>query len=220
MVLATLRTDCLDGLQRHWSTLTTLAVTIPLEPIQPEDFGALITGPAERVGLILQPGLQERLVAESGGHDPLLLLVFTLEKLWRKRQERGAAVVVSAQAALCWDPLTSDVADTKALKHAFVPHLVRLNEVGLAAKQPARWGELPERSGPLLKRFVEARLLVSGGGDSRDLVEIAHKALLRTWEPLAEWIKEGRQELEQRRRVAPAVDALGEVLKQSDRDSR
>ena len=39
----------------------------PLEPIRPEDFGELISGPADRSVLTLQPGLKERLVDESGG---------------------------------------------------------------------------------------------------------------------------------------------------------
>jgi formylglycine-generating enzyme required for sulfatase activity len=169
--------------------------------------------------------LAERLVAESGGRDALPLLAFTLEKLWRKRQERGGPVmepsgarwdltmadyedlkgvdgVVGTQAELCWDPRTSDAADSEALEQAFVHRLVRLNEEGLATKQPARWEELPERSRPLLQRFVEARLLMKGSGDGGDQVEIAHEALLRNWVPLVGWIEANRKELEQRRRVA------------------
>jgi formylglycine-generating enzyme required for sulfatase activity len=225
VVLATLRTDCLDGLQRRWPALAGMAVSSTIEPIQPQDFAELIHGPADRVGLTLQPGLQERLVADSGGADALPLLAFTLEQLWLQRQARGVAVAgpngawfdltlgdyetlegvvgaVSHQAALCWDPLTSSEVETTALREAFVHHLVKLNDEGLAAKQAARWEELPERSRPLLKRFVEERLLVSGGGQKRDLVEIAHEALLRTWAPLVQWIEDDRKALEQRRRVS------------------
>jgi formylglycine-generating enzyme required for sulfatase activity len=225
VVLATLRTDCLDGLQRRWPALAGMAVSSTVEPIQPQDFAELIHGPADRVGLTLQPGLQERLVADSGGADALPLLAFTLEQLWFKQQARGVAVAgpngawfdltladykalggvagaVSHQAALCWDPLTSSESDTEALKQAFVNHLVKLNDEGLAAKEAARWEELPERSRPLVKRFVNARLLVSGRGETRDMVEIAHEALLRTWEPLVKWIEQEHQFLENRRRVA------------------
>ena len=225
VVLATLRTDFLAVLERRWPGLTELIEPTTTEPIPPQRFGELISGPAARADLRLQPGLAERLVAESGGRDALPLLAFTLEKLWRKRQERGGPVmepngarwdltladyealegvagVVGTQAALCWDARTSDAADSEALEQAFVHHLLRLNEEGLATKQPARWGELPERSRPLLQRFVEARLLVRGSGDGGDQVEIAHEALLRTWEPLVGWIEANRKELEQRRRVA------------------
>ena len=225
VVLATLRTDFLAVLESRWPGLTELVDTTTPEPIPPQRFGELISGPAARADLWLQPGLAERLVAESGGRDALPLLAFTLEKLMRKRQERGGPVmepsgaiwdltmadyedlkgvdgVVGTQAELCWDPRTSDAADSEALEQAFVLRLVRLNEEGLATKQPARWGELPERSRPLLQRFVEARLLVRGSGDGGDQVEIAHEALLRTWVPLVGWIEKNRKELEQRRRVA------------------
>jgi formylglycine-generating enzyme required for sulfatase activity len=224
VVLATLRTDFLAVLERRWPGLTELIETTTPEPIPPQRFGELISGPAALADLRLQPGLAERLVAESGGRDALPLLAFTLEKLWGKWQERREAVVelngarwdltladygalkgvdgvVSTQAALCWDPLRSDPADSEALQQAFVHHLVRLNEEGLATKQPALWGDLPERSRPLLQRFVEARLLVKGSGDRGDQVEIAHEALLRSWEPLEGWIEANRKELEQRRRV-------------------
>ncbi len=225
VVLATLRTDFLAVLESRWPGLTDLVETTTPEPIPPQRFGELISGPAARADLRLQPGLAERLVAESGGRDALPLLAFTLEKLWRKRQERGVPVaepngarwdltqadyealkgvdgVVGTQAALCWDPRISDAADSEALEQAFVHHLLRINEEGLATKQPARWGDLPERSRPLLQRFVEARLLMKGSGDGGDQVEISHEALLRTWDPLVGWIEANRKVLEQRRRVA------------------
>ena len=227
MVLATMRTDCLDPLQTRWPALVAKASTETLPPIRPEDFGELISGPAQRSGLTLQPGLRERLVADSGGRDALPLLAFTLEKLWQKQNERGAPVAgpngawrnltvedydalggvdgaVGSQAKLCWDPQTSSPGDAAALREAFLEHLVRLGREGLAAKQRAPWGDLPEPSKPILKRFVDARLLVTDAG----VVEIAHEALLRTWAPLVRWLKEGRLELEQRERVERLCDDL------------
>ncbi len=232
VMIATLRTDFLALLEARWPALTSLIHTTTPEQIQPQRFGELISGPAARAELKLQAGLAEQLVAESKGRDALPLLAFTMEKLWLRRQERGTRVAVGAgaeiditlddleavggvagavsqQAALCWDPRTTPEAETNTLKEAFVKHLVRLNDEGLATKQPARWEELPEASRPLLQRFVETRLLVRGGGKKGDVVEIAHEALLRTWEPLVEWIAEGRLELEQRRRVSRLCGDLG-----------
>jgi hypothetical protein len=207
VVLATMRTDFLAPLQSRWPQLLGLATTMPLEPIRLEDFGELISGPAKRSNLELQPGLRERLVSESGGGDALPLLAFTLEKLWQKWKERGGPMVsprgerwdltvadyealggvagaVSSQAKLCWNPETSSEADTAALREAFLDHLVTLNEEGQAAKRAAELQELPERSRPIVLRMVNRRLLVSDAG----VIEIAHEALLRTWEPLVEWI--------------------------------
>jgi formylglycine-generating enzyme required for sulfatase activity len=227
VVLATMRTDFLAPLQSRWPQLLGLASTMPLEPIRLEDFGELISGPAKRSKLELQPGLRERLVSESGGCDALPLLAFTLEKLWQKWKERGGPMVsprgerwdltvtdyetlggvagaVSSQAKLCWNPQTSSEADTAALREAFLDHLVTLNEEGQAAKRAAELQELPERSRPIVQRLVNRRLLVSDAGR----VEIAHEALLRTWEPLVDWIEEGKEELLQRRRVRRLGDDL------------
>jgi formylglycine-generating enzyme required for sulfatase activity len=227
VVLATMRTDFLAPLQSRWPQLLGLASTMPLEPIRLEDFGELISGPAKRSKLELQPGLRERLVSESGGCDALPLLAFTLEKLWQKWKERGSPMLsprgerwdltvadyealggvagaVSSQAKLCWNPETSHEADSADLREAFVYHLVTLNEEGQVAKRAAELQKLPERSRPIVQRLVNRRLLVSDAGR----VEIAHEALLRTWEPLVDWIEEGKEELLQRRRVR----RLGEDL--------
>jgi hypothetical protein len=227
MVLATMRTDCLDRLQTRWPALTAMATTEQLQPICPEDFGELITGPAERSGLTLQPGLTERLVADSGGRDALPLLAFTLEKLWKLWKKRGAAVAgpngawwdltlddyvalggvagaVSSQAEICWNPATSSAEVTAALREAFPDHPVSLKEDGLVAKRAARLVDLPERSKSIVQRFVDVRLLVSDAG----VVAIAHEALLRSWAPLVGWIKESQEELLQRRRVRRFCDDL------------
>jgi formylglycine-generating enzyme required for sulfatase activity len=227
VVLATMRTDFLAPLQSRWPQLLGLASTMPLEPIRLEDFGELISGPAKRSKLELQPGLRERLVSESGGCDALPLLAFTLEKLWQKWKERGSPMLsqrgerwdltvadyevlggvagaVSSQAKLCWNPQTGSEADTAALREAFLYHLVTLNEEGQAAKRAVELQELPERSRPIVQRMVNRRLLVSDAGR----VEIAHEALLRTWEPLVDWIEEGKEELLQRRQVRHLVEDL------------
>jgi formylglycine-generating enzyme required for sulfatase activity len=228
LVLATMRIDFMPLLQNRCPDLLQKASNMPLRPIKVEDFAELIEGPAARSGLDLETGLKERLVAESEGPDSLPLLAFTLEKLWRKRQGKlltlaayvelkGVEGSVSSQAELCWNPDTSSEAETTALRQAFLNHLVTLNEQEKAAKRPARLQDLPEPSRPIIEQMVQRRLLVSYvpqpdkpvGPHNPVVVEIAHEALLRTWEPLKEWIEADMEELLQRRRVR----RLGEDLK-------
>ncbi|MEB3168953.1 MAG: toll/interleukin-1 receptor domain-containing protein, partial [Synechococcaceae cyanobacterium] len=240
VVLATMRTDFLAPLQSAWPKLTGLATTDTLEPIAPDDFGELISGPADRSGLTLQPGLRERLVTDSGGRDALPLLAFTLEKLWEERQKRGGPAPgprgepwdltvhdysvelggvegsVSRRAKACWDPDLSPQAEKAALRDAFLEHLVTMGDDGRVAKRPAPLAALPDLSRPILRRLVDDRLLVSNAG----VVEIAHEALLRTWEPLVEWIAEGREELLQRLRVKRlAADLAPAAEKRQEGDS-
>ena len=220
LVLATMRIDFMALLQNRWPDLLHKAKSMPLRPIKVVDFAGLIEGPAARSGLELETGLKERLVEESGGPDSLPLLAFTLEKLWRKRQGKlltlaayvelkGVEGSVSSQAELCWNPATGSEAEATALRQAFLNHLVTLNEEEKAAKRPARLEDLPEASHAIIDQLVGRRLLVSNvldpdkpvGPENPVVVEIAHEALLRTWDPLVEWIEEGKEELLQRRRV-------------------
>jgi formylglycine-generating enzyme required for sulfatase activity len=215
MVLATMRTDFLAPLQTRWPSLTGMARTYTLEPIEPEDFGALITGPADRSRLTLEPGLEARLVNESGGRDALPLLAFTLEKLWQAREGQvltlkaykdleGVEGAVSTRAMACWNPKTSTDEVCQAMRKAFLEHLVSVSSDGSKAKRPAPLAELPLASQEIIQRMVNDRLLVQNHG----IVEIAHEALLRTWEPLVQWIAEGEEELLQCLRVKRLGDDL------------
>ncbi len=201
MVLATMRTDFLAPLQSRWPALTAMASTITLEPIQPEDFGVLITGPAKRASLTLEAGLETRLVKESGGRDALPLLAFTLEKLWKARTGQcltlkayddleGVEGSVGKRAKECWDPETSSEAVRLALREAFLDHLVSVGGDGREAKRPAPLAALPLASREIVQKMVDDRLLVLNNG----IVEIAHEALLRTWEPLVQWLEESQEE--------------------------
>ncbi len=215
MVLATMRTDFLAPLQTRWPALTGMASTLTLEPIEPEDFGELIMGPADRSRLTLEPGLEGRLVNESGGRDALPLLAFTLEKLWKARDGQvltlkaygelgGVEGAVGTRAMECWDPQTSGEEVRLALREAFLDHLVSVSGDGREAKRPAPLADLPIASREIVQRMVDDRLLVQKDG----IVEIAHEALLRTWEPLVKWIAEGKEELLQCLRVKRLSDDL------------
>jgi WD domain, G-beta repeat len=80
-----------------------------------------------------------------------------------------------------------------ALRDAFVPAMVRVNDQGEYVRRPARWHDLPSKSHPLLERLAKARLvIVSQQGDDR-MVEVAHEALLRKWPRLRAWLDEARE---------------------------
>jgi formylglycine-generating enzyme required for sulfatase activity len=215
LVVATMRTDFLAPLQARWPALTGMATTITLEPIEPEDFGEVITGPADRSSLSLEAGLTARLVKDSGGRDALPLLAFTLEKLWKARDGqvltvkayedlKGVAGAVSTRAEECWNPQTSSEEVRQSLREAFLDYLVSVSGDGQEAKRPAPLAELPIASREIVQRMVDDRLLVQKDG----IVEIAHEALLRTWEPLVKWIEEGKEELLQCLRVKRLCEDL------------
>jgi hypothetical protein len=108
-----------------------------------------------------------------------------------------------------------------ALREAFVPAMVRVNDQGEYVRRPARLDELPAKSQPLLERLAKARLLiVRQDGDAR-VVEVAHEALLRKWPLLRAWLDSarefliGKQQLEQELRdwdQASEADKAGALL--------
>ena len=109
---------------------------------------------------------------------------------------RQAADEVLAEAKPADDELA-------ALREAFVPAMVRVNDQGEYVRRPARLDELPAKAQPLLERLAKARLLiVRQDGDAR-VVEVAHEALLRKWPLLRSWLDAarefliGKQQLEQ-----------------------
>ena len=232
LIIATLRSDFFGQFQLHPSGLHGWAGDpIALGPMDPSGFRQVIEGPAHRVGLRLEPGLSDALVADTETGDALPLLAFTLEELWKLRvagagltleqyetfgrlqgavQRKADAVLTQSLPA----PMAEEIA---ALQQAFVVHLIRLTTDGQAAKQPARRPLLPPASLRLVELFVEARLLVSGVGEAGDQVEIAHEALLRTWPTLVEWIAAGREDLLQRLRVRRLADDLKPEAQESQR---
>ena len=74
--------------------------------------------------------------------------------------------------------------------------MVRINAEGGYARRRARFDDLPRRALPLLRRFVDARLLVTDRDpQNRETIEVAHEALLRTWPLLGGWLAEDQDKL-------------------------
>jgi hypothetical protein len=163
-------------------------------------------------GLQLEPGLTDRLVADTRTGDALPLLAFTLRELWERYGRDGdltlteyehlggleGSVQRAADAVLDARTLSPD--EKEALRIAFL-RMCRINEEGQHARIVACWDSMPPASREVLHRFVEARLLVSGKESGR--IEVAHEALLRVWPLLRGWLEQsrefllGRQQLEE-----------------------
>ncbi len=213
LVIATMRSDFLFSLKRQHHLDRLEGTSILLRPMDLGGIRQVIEGPALRAGLRLELGLCDRLVRDTATGDALPLLAFTLRKLWDKEgpgstmtleqyQEFGGIDgVVQRRADEVIATSGATEVELEALRRVFIDHLVRLTSNGQVAKQPARLEALPVASRRLVGQFVAARLLVSGKGSDGDAVEIAHEALLRTWEPLVQWLEENQEERLQGLRV-------------------
>jgi WD40 repeat protein len=220
MAVMAIRSDYLGRLQAA-AALTARFEEFSLGPMPLTRIPQIIQGPAKVAGVNVEEALVQQAVRDAATEDALPLLAFALRQLWDRSPNkvlsldsytalgdeksgltplenavRKAADAVLAEAKPGDDELV-------ALREAFVPAMVRVNDQGEYARRPARLDELPAKAQPLLERLAKARLLiVRQDGDAR-VVEVAHEALLRKWPLLKSWLDSarafliGKQQLEQ-----------------------
>lgn len=214
MVMTTLRSELLGEFQSHPALqdkefghhLRYRAVTV--DPMPRRSVPEIIRGPARLAGIELEDGLVEAMVDDIGDQDALPLLAFTLRRIQERSASRGRMTLDDYEAVGRLEGSVRQEAerilreerpgpeDIDALHAAFVPALVRINSDGGYARRRAVVDSLPRRVLALLRRFVDARLLVSDrDAQGRETHEVAHEALLRTWPQLGEWLAGDRDQL-------------------------
>jgi len=207
----TLRSDGLSALQAE-GKLRLRYEQLSLAPLATECIDEVILGPARVAGLKVEPALVHRAVHDAGSGNSLPLLAFTLRELYdRSAPEHQLTVsayealgdahlglsplenAVRAAAERALQALQPDQAQLQALRDAFVPGLVRVNEKGNYARQPQEWSEISPQARPLLEALVAARVLALREERGVLLLEVAHEALLSKWPLLRGWLDEARQ---------------------------
>jgi Sulfatase-modifying factor enzyme 1 len=179
----------------------------------------IITGPAERAGLIFEKDLAHRVLVDTGIEPgALALLAFALHELYEKRTPTGLLTYAAyndfqgVQGAIAQRAETVfsqlDIPIQSVLNEVF-RELINVDaQLGIATRRRAVLDQV--RSTPaqsaLVDRFTAARLLVtSEGEDHQPRVEVAHEALLQKWPRLAMWIEAMRDDLRQKRQLQLAV---------------
>jgi formylglycine-generating enzyme required for sulfatase activity len=197
LVVATMRTDSYESLQKGWLPESQTVMTLP--PIATGSFQQIIEGPARlaKPPLTVEPTLTQRLLADLDAADALPLLAFTLERLTTQygadgkltladyRDKLGGlsgAIQSAVAAVLGGHPSKEKLALVRRL---FVPALVQVDQDGVK-RRVARRADLPTDTQALADQFVAQRLLVTDDGG----IEVAHEAILRQWPTLNEWLSE------------------------------
>ena len=220
MAVMTMRSDFLGQLQSA-TTLTARFEEFSLGPMSLARVPQIIEGPARVAGLEVEDAFVQQAASDAETEDALPLLAFALRELlnWPSNKpltlERYQALgdekagltplenaVRQAAEEVLVDAKPSDD-ELAALREAFVPAMVRVNDQGEYVRRPARLDELPAKAQPLLERLAKARLLVLRQDGAARVVEVAHEALLRKWPLLKSWLDSarafliGKQQLEQ-----------------------
>jgi formylglycine-generating enzyme required for sulfatase activity len=220
IVLFTIRSDAYERLQLAKELEGVRQETFSLAPMPKGAYAEVIKGPAKRLDetarqIQIEESLVDALLVDidkGDAKDALPLLAFSLERLYLEygggKQLRLAdyealgrikgsieAAVEGVLKAADNDPaISKDRAKRLALlRSGLIPWLAGIDpENGEPRRRVAALSEIPTDSRPLVRLFVEQRLLATdiSDGTGEQTIEPAHEALLRQWSLLRGWLAE------------------------------
>jgi len=192
-------------------------------PMTASELERAIAGPAERVGLALEPGLTLAMINDILGRPAALpLLQYALSELYERRADRLLTVAayqesggISGALARRADELFNalDPLGQAAVRQLFL-RLIVPGEGTEDTRRRVLQIELVSLLGDeramddLIDLYCQFRLLTLDHNPVTrgPTVEIAHKALLWAWNRLHEWVVAAREELRIQRRLSVAAD--------------
>jgi WD40 repeat protein len=186
------------------------SVHVPVGPMSEQELRAIVTEPATRVGLTVDPDLVATVLAEAAEQAGALPMVaHVLRETWSRQQgetlrlaEYRAAGGVSGAIARTAEHLYEDLdTDQRLLLRAVLLRLV----ITLGTADTRRGLDRDELTGigpagevdAVLDRLAAARLIVV----DHDLVDIAHEALITGWPRLRDWLSDDREALLRHQRL-------------------
>jgi WD40 repeat protein/class 3 adenylate cyclase len=212
----------------HCATYPKLAAALEehqalLGPMRDEELRRAIERPAQRAGLVLEPGFVEGILRDVVGEPGALpLLSHSLLETWNRRSGRMLTLIGYLQSGGVHGAVAK-TAET-IYRDALTPEqqrlarniFLRLTELGESTEDTRRRVSLAEivpRTGAadveeVLRLLADARLITMGEGT----VEVAHEALIRHWPTLRAWLDEDREGRLVHRRLTEAAQewqALG-----------
>ena len=193
-----------------------------VSPLDSKALREVIERPAWRVGLELEAGLAQTILADVAGRPGSLpLLEYVLLEIWRCRAGRvltlaaymaagGVEGALAQRANTIYEGLTPA---RQQIARRVLLRLVQPGEGSEDTRRRAKMDELLTRDDEgsdleaVVMALADARLLTT----SRDevsgvrVVDVAHEALIRGWPRLRAWIDENRQALRAHRRLTEAA---------------
>jgi WD40 repeat protein/DNA-binding SARP family transcriptional activator len=220
-VLVTLRADYFDRPLAYPAFGPLLGSrTETVTPLTPADLELAIAGPAQRIGVAVEPRLIAEIVADSTGRlGTLPLLQYALTELFERREDEaltlagyrevgGVGGALAGRAEYLYDATGRDEG-REATRQLFL-RLVDVDESIEDLRRRVRRSELDSLESDrgamaaAIDAFTRHRLLTSDRDPvtREPTVEVAHEALLRSWPRLRGWIDGSREDLRNHRRLA------------------
>jgi WD40 repeat protein len=202
-VVLTLRSEYLDAALRDEQLAELVGEPVAVSAVSRSRLPEVILAPARRAGIEYAPGLVERMVEDTRGGDALPLLAYTLRALHDRGTGGPRTIAVDDYEAIGGvdgalrrraDQVLHALDDPMTLTTLL--RLVAFGPEGVPGRRRARLDDFEARERTIIKAFVDARLLVTATRGDATVVEPAHDALLRAWEPLARAIEGSRERLQ------------------------
>ena len=222
-VIVTLRADFYDRplLYPDFGNLIRQRTEVVL-PLANNELREAIIGPANRVGVHMEPGLVEAIISDVGEQPGALpLLQYALTELFEHRKGHvltleayhasgGVIGALARRADEIYNEL--DITGREIARQMFL----RLVTIGEGAGDTRRRVYVTDltpvnqdrsKMDGVLDAFSKSRLLTfdRDSATRAPTVEIAHEALIRTWDRLNDWLAESREELLVQRRLDMAL---------------
>ncbi|MFD0690149.1 nSTAND1 domain-containing NTPase [Actinomadura fibrosa] len=173
------------------------AASVLVAPMTAAELREAIVKPAAREDVTAQPALVATVIAEAGDEPGMLPLVsHALRETWLRR--RGKALTLDAYQAAggihgaiarTAEELYESLSDgQRDLTRRLLLRLIAIGEDAQVARRPMRRADLPGGEDDDLRVVLDllaaARLVTL----DRDLVQLAHEALITAWPRLHEWV--------------------------------
>jgi WD40 repeat protein len=180
-------------------------------PPSDDEVRRIVTEPARRTGVAVEPALVDLVSRDVGGYEAALPLVSAaLSEAWERRDSnvlRAARYVEIGGLATAVERLGE-----RAVTRAGESHIAGMRRIllmladvtddGVWTRRRVTIDELPDDR-EALAALVDARLVVRNG----ETVEITHEVVFRTWPRLVEWLEVSRNDLVLERDLRAAARA-------------
>jgi WD40 repeat protein len=225
MLLVTVRADFYADLQASAIFSLFQANHRDVLPLGREALREAIVKPAAAAGVFVEPALVERLLADAAGEPGVLpLLQETMRWLWGKLRRRylpveaydelgrdGRTGLQQAMAVIADAAVDGLPPAEQALARRTLVRLVQFGEGRQDTRQSQPLSELESADDPpgalshVVGRLVMRRLIVAGsvraGSAETTVFDLAHEALITGWPKLRDWVREGGEAEQVRRRL-------------------
>jgi WD40 repeat protein len=222
-VIVAIRSDFYPQLDAHPAFARAVALAQHrLVPLDVEAVEEAVIGPAQQVGLRVEPALLQQIRQEIAGNPASLpLLGFALRQTWLRRrngwltvagylQAGGIVRALEQGAQRSWSKLS--VSQQQTAKRILL-RLCNQGDGGIAVRRRRQITDLVTDLDDeiavvsTVNALAAGRLLtVAEDGQHRAVVEIAHESLLREWGLLRDWLRQNEKTAQLRDELVEAVD--------------